>query len=69
MSVGKIGTVMWYSDQNGWGFFDQDEGGHIFVHYSGIVEPGFRWLTEGERVRFTVEQGPNGPAAANVRVL
>lgn len=69
MSVGKTGTVKWYSDQNGWGFIGQDEGGDIFVHYSGIVEPGFRSLTEGERVRFTIEQGEKGPAAANVRKL
>jgi CspA family cold shock protein len=69
MSEGKIGTVKWYSDQNGWGIIGQDEGGDIFVYYSGIVEPGFRGVTEGERVRYTIEPDAKGPAAANVRRL
>jgi CspA family cold shock protein len=65
----KTGTVKWFNDQKGYGFITQDEGGDIFVHYSAIVEPGFRSLAEGERVEFTVEQGRKGPAAGNVRKL
>ena len=65
----KTGTVKWFNDQKGYGFIVQDEGGDLFVHYSSIVEPGFRSLMEGERVSFTVEQGRKGPAAANVRKL
>ena len=69
MSVSKTGTVKWYSDQHGWGLTGQDEGGDIFVHYSGIVEPGFRSVTTGERLRYTIKQGANGKAAANVLKL
>jgi CspA family cold shock protein len=69
MSVGKTGTVKWYNDQEGWGFIGQDEGGDVFVHYSAILAQGFRRLTEGERVRFTIEQNEKGRAAANVRKL
>ena len=70
MSESKTGTVKWFSDQKGYGFVAQDDGGgDVFVHHSAIAEPGFRSLSEGERVEFTVEQGQKGPAAANVRKL
>ena len=69
MSEGETGTVKWYSDQKGWGFIGQDEGGDIFVHYSGIVETGFRSLTVGDRVRFMTVQGTKGPSAADVSKL
>ena len=69
MSEGKTGTVKWYSNQKGWGFIGQDEGGDIFVLYSGIAKKGFRSLTVGDRVRFLTVEGAHGPTAANVRKL
>ena len=69
MSETKTGTVKWFNDQKGYGFIALDGGQDVFVHHSAIVEAGFRSLTEGERVEFTVEQGQKGPAAANVRKL
>lgn len=69
MSESKTGTVKWFNEQKGYGFIAQDEGGDVFVHYSAIVEEGFRSLREGERVEFSVEEGQKGPAAANVRKL
>ena len=71
MSETRTGTVKWFNDQKGYGFIAQDDGGDVFVHFSAIVDAGmgFRSLTEGERVEFTVEQGQKGPAAANVRKI
>ena len=69
MSESKTGTVKWFNDQKGYGFIAQDEGGDVFVHYSAIDGQGFRSLSEGDRVEFTVEEGQKGPAAANVRKL
>ena len=67
MSETKSGTVKWFNDQKGYGFIAQDEGGDVFVHFSAIEGQGFRSLSEGDRVEFTVEQGQKGPAAAHVR--
>ncbi len=64
-----IGTVKWFSDEKGYGFLAQESGKDVFVHHSAIVSEGFRTLAEGDQVEFTIEQGPKGPAAANVRKI
>jgi CspA family cold shock protein len=69
MSERQTGTVKWFSDQKGYGFIARDGGEDVFVHHSAIDSSGFRTLTEGERVEFTIEQGQKGPAAANVRKI
>jgi CspA family cold shock protein len=62
-----IGTVKWFNRAKGFGFIAQPEGGEdVFVHYSAIEGSGFRNLSEGDRVEFTVEEGPKGLQAANV---
>ena len=63
------GRVKWFNEKKGFGFIESDEGGDVFVHYSAIQNPGFRTLTENQRVSFDVEQGKKGPAATNVKIL
>ena len=66
MSERVVGTVKWFNAEKGYGFISRDGGPDVFVHYSAIQSEGFRKLVEGQKVEFTVEQGPKGPQAANV---
>ncbi len=63
------GTVKWFNADKGYGFFTQEEGGDVFVHYPAIEGGGYRALTEGELVEFDVVPGAKGPQAKAVRKL
>lgn len=69
MSDTKTGSVKWFNESKGFGFIAQDGGDDVFVHYSAINSGGFRTLTEGQQVQFTVTQGPKGPQAENVTTV
>jgi cold shock protein len=69
MSERIIGTVKWFNGSKGYGFITRENGPDVFVHYSAIQSDGYRNLEEGQKVEFTVEQGPKGLQAANVTVV
>ena len=69
MSERVTGTVKWFNGSKGYGFISREEGEDVFVHYTAIQSEGFRNLEEGQRVEFTVEQGPKGLQAAQVVAL
>ncbi len=60
------GQVKWFSIRRGYGFITRDDGGDVFVHYSGIEGEDFKALFEGQKVRFDVIEEPRGPKAINV---
>ncbi len=62
-----LGIVQWFSRVKGYGFVRPDgQEEDIFVHYSAVHGEGYRNLSEGQRVEFTVEDTPKGPQAVNV---
>ena len=65
------GTVAWFSPSKGFGFLHPEDGGKdIFVHHTSIDMSGYRTLKEGQRVEFSVEEGPKGKPQANaVKVI
>ena len=70
MSNRITGTVKWFNDGKGFGFIAPEGGSKdVFVHQSAIMAEGFRSLIEGDRVEFSIEQGPKGPSAANVQKI
>ncbi len=60
------GTVKWFNDSKGFGFIENEDGGDVFVHYSGIKDEGFKSLAEGQEVSFDIVDGDKGPKAENV---
>jgi CspA family cold shock protein len=60
------GTIKRKTDK-GFGFIAAADGTEYFFHQSSCVGAGFDDLREGQRVSFTVGQGPKGPRAENVK--
>ncbi|MEW6030892.1 MAG: cold-shock protein [Chloroflexota bacterium] len=69
MSERIQGTVKWFNGSKGYGFLARESGADVFVHFSAIQGEGFKNLEEGQKVEFSVEQGPKGPQASNVIVV
>lgn len=65
-AVLRSGQVKWFNDQKGFGFICDDEGRDVFVHYGVIDGEGFKTLTDGEAVRYSVVDGPKGRRATRV---
>ncbi len=63
------GQVKWFNEKKGYGFIQQDNGQDLFVHYTAIQGDGFKTLTEGQRVRFEIEETSKGPKAKNVQII
>ena len=66
MNERVTGTVKWFNPTKGFGFIERPDGPDVFVHFSAIQSEGFKTLDEGQRVEFSIEQGPKGLQAANV---
>ena len=69
-----IGTVKWFNNAKGWGFIEVKESEQnidedIFVHFSAIQGTGFKTLTAGQVVNFTLQKGERGFHANEVVVL
>ncbi|QDY43763.1 transcription antiterminator/RNA stability regulator CspE [Candidatus Pantoea soli] len=67
MSGKMLGIVKWFNAEKGFGFISPENGSKdVFVHFSAIQGNDFRTLDEGQKVEFSVQDGPKGPSAANV---
>lgn len=66
MSETTTGTVKFFNESKGFGFIEQESGPDVFVHFSAIQAEGFKTLSEGQKVQFTVTQGQKGLQAENV---
>ena len=64
------GSVKFFNSGRGYGFITPDGGDKdLFVHFSVIIEEGFKTLDNGARVSYQVRDGRNGQEAFDVRVV
>ena len=63
------GTIKRITDK-GFGFISQTaDNTDMFFHSSAVEGVHFNDLREGQKVTYTVGQGPKGPRAENVQLL
>ena len=55
--------------EKGFGFISGAADRDVFFHMSGLEGVSFEELQEGQRVSFTLTEGPKGPKAENVKVI
>ena len=57
------GKIKWYNGKKGYGFIERDDKEKdAFVHASAVKAADMRYLNEGDKLEFTLEDGPKGPA-------
>lgn len=66
MSDRTTGKVKWFNEAKGFGFIERESGPDVFAHFSAIQGTGFKTLTEGQQVEFTVTDGQKGPQAEDI---
>ena len=66
----QIGTVKRFNKIKGYGFITADGSDtEIFVHFSEIVNDGYKELLDGQRVEFIVATGEKGQFAKQVKII
>ena len=64
------GTVKWFNGKKGFGFIERDDKEKdAFVHASAVKNAGMRFLNEGDKLEFEMEDGPKGPSAINLKKI
>lgn len=68
--VSVFGVVKWFSNERGYGFVYEEgkEDVEYFVHYSAIEAEGYKSLTAGQSVTFSLKQTDKGIQAVDVVV-
>lgn len=65
------GEVIWFDPKAGYGFIGwESNSGDMFVHFSDIVQEGYKTLKKGQKVSFQIGQNNAGkPKAVEVEVI
>ena len=62
------GKVKWFNAEKGYGFISSEDGKDVFVHYSQILQDGYKSLEEGQTVTFEAVESEKGLQSLNVEV-
>lgn len=61
--------VKWFNNEKGYGFIEYKENEDIFVHYSQILQDGYKSLNQGDNVYFDLIETSKGFQAQNVQTI
>ncbi len=59
--------VKWFNNEKGYGFIEYKDNEDIFVHYSQILQDGYKSLNQGDNVYFELIETDKGFQAKNVQ--
>jgi cold shock protein len=63
------GTVKWFNPQKGFGFIAHtDTGKDVFVHISAVEKAGLTKLSEGQKIKFDLQESGGKASAVNLRL-
>ena len=64
------GKVKWFNGKKGYGFIERDDKEKdAFVHITAVKAAGIQKLFENDKLEFTLEDGPKGPSAVNLKKI
>ncbi len=64
------GTVKWFNNKKGFGFIErEDKEKDAFVHVSAVKSAGMKYLNEGQKLEFELQDGAKGPSAVNLKAI
>jgi CspA family cold shock protein len=66
MAERETGTVKWFNNSKGFGFIERQDGEDVFVHFNQIRSEGYKTLSDGQKVEFTVVKSDKGFQAEDV---
>lgn len=61
--------VKWFNNEKGYGFIEYKDNEDIFVHYSQILQDGYKSLNQGDNVYFELIETEKGFQAKNVQAI
>jgi CspA family cold shock protein len=66
----QTGIVKRFNKIKGYGFVTrEDSDNEVFVHFSELQITGYKELTVGQRISYTLNKGERGEFATDVQVL
>ena len=70
MSEVLKGAIKWYNEKKGFGFIERDDKEKdVFVHITAVKAAELKNLQESDKLEFTLEDGPKGPSAVNLKKI
>jgi len=60
------GIIKWFNNEKGYGFINAAVDEDIFVHYTAIKVDGYKTLSEGQNVEFSLVKTEKGLQAIDV---
>ena len=64
------GKVKWFNPIKGFGFIERDDKEKdVFVHITAVKAAELKNLQESDKLEFTLEDGPKGPSAVNLKKI